>query len=549
MKWQLIPIDQLPDIKSQIKAHRLNSLGSLYYFCKVVLRFHRLTNHLHKEICDGLEKSYIKDIYEIPRDHFKSTICSVGLPMWWSLPFTTDDEDLMYKLGYDAEWMIWMRRAHDQDSRTLIVSEVITNAVKLGSKISQQYENNDFFRGLFPEIIPDSSCVWNANTMTHKRLKGGTPQGEGTYDVIGVGGALQSRHYKRVVQDDLVGRAAANSDVVMADTINYHQLLVGAFDSDPLNPGQSCDELIVGNRWSYRDLNSWVRENEPYFNIVNHSALGGCCAKHPSGQPIFPEEFTVGKLNEFHKRLGVYEYSCQYLNQPVPPGDSHFKKEWLRYYSYSFLSPSDKRATILHEVQEGEVIKDGMPGNLSISLVCDPNHAGNSGRCRHAITVTGVQQSPLRVYLLDVWAESCGYEELISKLYQLAEKFKLRKIWLETVAAQKYLKFHLDYRNKIEKRSLEVKDLKSPNSPNAKAQRIEALEPLFSNKQFWVQRYGQEDFLVEYLSYPYGKTKDIMDTLGYAPQTWVIQASNSEIASFVANNKARLGNRNSVTGY
>lgn len=552
MKWKLIPLDNLTDVKSIIAAHRLNSLGSLYYFCKVVLRLHRLTNHLHREICEGLEKAYIKDVFEIPRDHFKSTICSEGLPMWWALPFTYEDEDLMRKLGYDDEWIRWMRRAHNQNTRTLIVSEVITNAVKLGSRISQHFENNDFFRGLFPEIIPDSSCVWNANTMTQKRLKTGSPHGEGTFDVIGVGGALQSRHYDRIVQDDLVGRSAAYSDLMMQDAINYHKLLVGAFDSDPTRPGQSNDELIVGNRWSYRDLNSWVRENEPYFNFVNHSALGGCCVQHPAGQPIFPEEFTLGKLQEFHQRLGIYEFSCQFLNQPVPPGNSFFKLEWLRHFTYSFISPTDRRAVIMHEVEKGESIKDLMPGNLSISLILDPNHAGNHGRCRHAITITGLQQSPFRVYLLEVWAKSCGYEEMIAKVYELATKWKLNKIWVETVAAQKYLKFHFEYRNKVEKRVLRIEPLKSDTSANAKERRIEALEPIFQNKQFWIQRTGSEDFLLEYLGYPYAKTRDIIDTLGYAPQTWVVQPSASELAAFMENHKSKFtsgGNRNKVTGY
>jgi hypothetical protein len=539
-KWQMIPVAQLKTLREQAQAHRLNALGNLYYFTKFVLRKHRLVEHLHRPICTGLEASYIKDIYEIPRDHFKSTICSESLPMWWALPLTDKDINIIQLLGYSDEFIKYLQRVHNQNTRTLLVSEVIDNAIKLGSRIDQHYKNNDLFRSLFPEIQPDSSCVWNAHSMTHKRTRNVSPQGEGTYDVIGVGGALQSRHYDRIVQDDLVGRKAANSDVVMDDTINYHKLLVGAFDSDPTRPDQSNDELVVGNRWSWRDLNSWIRENEPYFRIVNHSALGGCCPAHQAGQPIFPEEFTVDKLNEFHKRLGTYEFSCQFLNNPTPPGDTFFKEEWLRHYNLEMISINDRRAQIVHEVKQGEVIPNNMPGNLRIGMACDPNHAGNAGRCRHAITVTGLQQNPLRVYLLEVWAEACSTEKFVAKIYQLAERWKLKEVWLETIAAQKYLKVLIDYRNKIEGRKLAIKELKSERSANAKAQRIEALEPIFENGWFWSQRFGQEEFRLEYLSYPHGKTKDILDTLGYAPQTWKIERSAQEIQELIKRNQQAM---------
>ena len=49
------------------------------------------------------------------------------------------------------------------------------------------------FRRLFPEIMPDSSCQWSADTMTHKRNYNGITdpnQGEGTYEFTGVDAAL-----------------------------------------------------------------------------------------------------------------------------------------------------------------------------------------------------------------------------------------------------------------------------------------------------------------------------------------------------------------------
>lgn len=552
-KWRVIPHQSLPSIEAQRLAMRLNALGSSFYFAKVVLRKHRLNDTLHRSMCENIEKTSIKDVIEIPRDHFKSTIYSEMAPMWWALPFGNTERMAMEKLGYSSEYLSWMERAHNQNTRSLLVSEVIDNAIKLGSRIAHHYENNDLFRDLFPEILPDTSCVWTAKSLQHKRTKD-SPNGEGTYDFLGVGGALQSRHYDRAVQDDLVGRSAIDSDAVMEDTINYHRLLLGAFDSIPGKPTEENDELVVGNRWSFKDLNQWIRENETWFHFTTHSATGGCCPVHPVGKCIFPEEWSVEKLQRVQVREGARYYSCQYLNEPISDQEREFRPEWLRFYDVQAVSETDKRAMIIHEVYSGEVIKNVLPGELSITMVVDPNHAGNNGRCRHAITVTGVQHfsknTPQRVYLLDCWAQSCDYHTFVAQIYKMATRWRLSEFWLETVMAQRYLKMYLDYRNKVENIKLKVRELKPDNSANAKDNRIRALNTIFAEGQFWCRRVAHADFQLEYEKFPVGKTKDILDTLAYAPQTWKYNASYREVLDFLHNNRQNMTRTvNSITGY
>src|ERR1700691_6066438 len=294
--WQVLnPLH--PDEKTRRILHRLNTLGSFYYFCTVVLRKNKFQqnpspdSNLHFQMCRVVEKDGLKEVIEIPRDHFKSTVYSECYPMWRALPFTEEDENYMRGMGYGDRFIQWMKFAHNQDVRILLVSEVINNAKKLGSRIAGHYTGNDLFRYLFSEILPGPAETWNDESLHHMRSKEGRIQGEGTYDFIGVGSATQSRHYDIVIQDDLVGRAAFESDTTMQKTIEYHQLLVGAFDAKVGDGGRDNDEIVVGNRWSYKDLNSYIRKNERYYNFTTHSALGGCCSLHPFGTPIFPEAF------------------------------------------------------------------------------------------------------------------------------------------------------------------------------------------------------------------------------------------------------------------
>jgi hypothetical protein len=444
--------------------------------------------------------------------------------MWWALPITQKDVDFFLKLGYSNEFVRWMIEAHNADTRILLVSENITNAAKLGKRIRWHFESNALYRSLFPETLPDTSCIWTNFSLHVKRPKGGTggAHGEGTFDFLGVGGALQSRHYTGgIIEDDLVGRRAIESQSEMDKTIDYHRLLVGAFeneDKDHENP-----ELVVGNRWSYHDLNSYIRETETWFRFTNHGALGGCCSLHPPDTPIFPEEWTFQKLMRAKQRLGAYHFSCQYLNNPAAPDNADFDPHWLNHYTP--YRTEDNRIGIHHEVKGGKVYKDLLTGHLRIAMATDPNHSGNSafGRCRHSIVVVGLSSSG-DFYLLDCWAQASSYDTYIGKIYEMARKWKLRKFGLETVAAQKYLAYHIQYRNRTERIPLRIQELKGEvEAPDGTMSRKKewrirnVLSPIFEQGRFWVQSRHQ-DFLGEYQTFPKGKFCDILDALAYIPQ-------------------------------
>jgi hypothetical protein len=577
--WKMLPpIHNDPTTLRMI--HRLNSQGSLFYFATRVLgksRFQKNPNpeqNLHYQMCKVVEKDGIKDCIEIPRGHYKSTTYTECYSLWRALSFTYEDELYMRALGYGDRWIQWMKYVHNQDIRILLASEVITNASKLGVRLQGHYQNNDIFKHVFPEILPDASCTQNKESFCQMRTKGSTAQGEGTFDFIGVGGALQSRHYDIVIQDDLVGREAYESDVTMAKTIEYHKYLVGAFDAEQDDGGRDNDELVVGNRWSYKDLNSHLREHETYFNFTTHSALGGCCPLHPFGIPIFPESFNYEKLARYRKRLGTYIFSCQYLNAPINPSEVKFKLknlrrfEFVKDHSFTYMDviPFDSsgktrtrtKVNIRHKVLDGDVEEDISPRNLKRYMIVDPNHSGNDGRCRHAITVTGIAEDPRRIYLLDVWAKACGTDEFIGVMLDLAVNvWKLDCIYMETIAAQKYLKYHMDYIIKEKAArdpryaALTIKELQTPKTANAKKMRIEGLGPIFSRGEFWINTVGMEEFIEEFESYPSGRLIDVLDTLGYGPQVWDFDTNTDEIEFEILRRKEQYKRNihNSSVGY
>ena len=568
-QYRLIPTQGLTGEAKRL-AIRFNSFGSLFYFAVKVLGKSKfqltpdVRKNLHLQMCNVVMKDGLKEVIEIPRDHYKSTVYSECFPMWRALPFTEKDELMFLKLGISLLFIEWMKRAHNQDIRLVLVSENITNAIKLGTRISQHYETNDLFKHAFPEIIPDASCTWKTETLHHKRTSKGSVQGEGTFDFAGVGSAIQSRHYDGSIQDDLVGRDALKSEKVMNDTIEYHKLLVGAMDAIHGNAGKDNDEIVVGNRWSYKDLNSHIREEENDFNFTTHSALGGCCDLHPYGTPIFPEAFSVAKLASYKKRLGSYLFSCQFLNFPINPEKVKFEKKNLRYFNFErdynaiaqpFQSPNSQerkqyRIKIRHHVAEGDVEEDIFPRNLKRYMVVDPNHAGNTGRCRHAITVTGISTSPRRVYLLDQWARAIDINTFVQCIFRMAIAWKINTVHIEVNGAQKYLKFHLEYFVQVNKTNpdwagieyIQFADVKSPNTANAKTERIDSIIPITERGELWIDANNKDEFIEEYEAYGNKNGMlDVLDTLGYGPQIWQFPDMDDEaLAALLAARQNRF---------
>lgn len=599
--WNIIPPQNLsPAVQNT--AHRLNAQGDLFYFIKFILRKHRLSNFFHREYCNNLMCWSIKDVNEVPRDHFKTTIGSVGAPIWWALPFNDRDEKLMRALGYGDEWINWMHRAHDQNTRTLIAMEVIKNAWKVGRKISNEYKNNNFFKQLFPEILPDSSCNWSADSMTHKRdfSRPDGNQGEGTYEFTGVDAALQSKHYRRLVFDDLFGKDALKSELVAQSTWEWFQLAVGAFDSDPNDPDAEPDEIVNGNRWSFHDLNWRIRKELPYFRFHTHDAEGGCCINHPAGVPIFPEEWSLKKLNRMRQRLGEYYYSCQFRNKPIPPGGNTFKTEWLRRFAftvttvkkevpktannywkdfhketsalglnalgYDVISADDmiskRHMTIRHEMRNGVLPKDLHTSHLAKMLMLDPNHKGEQGRANHALMLLGINKDPINLYILDGKADTCSREDIMHHAYVMAEKWRVREIWVEISAGQTWCKTAFEVEDKIREQSgkwffRKVNEFKDIRNENAKADRIEDLEPFFRRGQIWICENDNSEFvnkfLEEYNEYPHCATRDILDILGHGIQNLDLsKMSESELELHAMQNQQQLSKfsgRSSITGY
>lgn len=534
IKWEMLDIRLVPQQHKKICV-RLNALGSLFYFAKAIVGFNDMSEVLHYYMCSTMERDIIKQVQEWPRGHLKTSCFSIATPMWWALPFSDDDERVMRGLGYGDEWIRWMHRAHDQNTSTLILSETDTNAQSIGKGISLQYQNNQVFKHYFPEIMPDRSSTWNMSSMMHRR-NGGMDR-EGTYELAGVGSALQSRHYPRIIEDDLWGQDALYSPSEAEKTIEFHKKIPGLFRPDADRPGHMGDNLVVGNRWAVNDLNGWIRKNQTSYAFETHAVDGGCCAMHPKGELIFPRMFNEQKLAELRETYGPTGYAAQMLNNPLDLSNRVFQPEWLQHYAFATAEHpmgalnedgSPKKVTrFKHETFDGHVLPDVYPSQLHRFVIVDLLHDEESktGRSRHAVITLGYLPGKTpRLYILNAWAKRCLYSELTEVIFSRAAKWRVDTAWIEVLAGQDGWMHYFREKNRALgnglKLPLKIEPLKKDRSPAAKDRRIGSLEAPFAALMIYACRMdlGYTDFRVEYDAYKSNETVDLLDVLGYFPQ-------------------------------
>jgi hypothetical protein len=543
--WELIDLRSIPEVHRKA-CFRLNALGSSYFFGRAALNYKDLTPTLHLGMMRSVEVDVLRAVKEYPRAHYKTTCFSIITPMWWALPFTDTDERLMRGLGYGDEWIRWMRRAHDQNTATLILSETDDNAEKMGKEISLHYQNNGVFKNTFPEIMPGKGETWNMASMTHKR--NGNYLREGTYELAGVGKALQSRHYPRIVEDDLFGEKALYSPAEAEFTIEFHRKIPGLYRADSERPDHIGDNLVVGNRWAVNDLNGWIRKNQPGYTFETHAVDGGCCDIHPKGTMIFPEMFSPSKMQELRDSFGPTAFAAQFLNNPQDESNRKFLDDWLKHYRLE-LTPHPngvrdekgnlKMVTALqHDTYDGTVEKDVHLSQLQRFIIVDVLHDEDQkkGRSRHAIMTLGYLPGKRpRLYILSAWAKRCLFDEMTSVLFARADTWRVDTIWVEVLAGQDGWALYFKEKNRNRGgRPLRVEPLKKDRSPGAKERRIDSLEPQFSGGMIYACRgdKGYNDFRTEYDAYKSNQTIDLLDVLGYYPQCVEDVGNREEISDF-----------------
>jgi hypothetical protein len=151
-------------------------------------------------------------------------------------------------------------------------------------------------------------------------------------------------------------------------------------------------------------------------------------------------------------------------------------------------------------------------------MIVDPNQSGAGGRCRHAVIVAAVDAQNNH-YVLETWAEAAGFDAFYDKIFEIAKRWNLHKVGVETIGAQTYIKDHIEFLCATKLYSLRVIELKGAvdledgSVARSKKYRIlGVVQPLAESGRLWVMRSAQS-FMNEYKTFSMKRNSRYVDQL------------------------------------
>lgn len=444
---------------------------SLFFLAKAVLGFSDMIPRIHLPMCDlAQSKDELRILELVPRGCFKSSCVTISLPIWWLI----QEPDGKYFWG--------------PNERILIANAAATNAEHFLRRIEAVFETNELFRWLFPELLPTSKCKWSNKEMEVPRSKSFP---EATIETIGVGGRIVSRHYTKMILDDLIEKEASESETIMKSAIDWFM-----YTEDLLEVPSRDKQIVLGTRWAVDDLYSHIQENDSRFTIYQKQALN-------DGQSHWPERFSTAELLAKQRRDPV-KFALQQQNDPIDPTLVEFQIDWLQYY----VASSDKQI----QLSDGSKVD---PNLLSRVILVDPALSKAKTACDTALVVVGVDHLD-RIFILDVWSKVSSWDVYLEQLADMSAYWG-GKIAIENVLFSRLLEPLL--KPLLQKRGIWAPiELVRPDTN--KTARIRALTPIFAEKRVFIhRRFGK--FIEQYSRFPQHMKKiDILDAFAMGPKVW-----------------------------
>lgn len=323
------------------------------------------------------------------------------------------------------------------------------------SQIKRELERNEDLLQLFPDVLwenPDKDAPsWSLDSGIVVR-RSGNPK-EATVEAHGlVDGQPTSKHFKLMVDDDVVTRESVNTPEQIQKTTEAWEL------ADNLGT-VGGRKWIIGTRYHYADT---------YSEIIERGAAK--LRKHPAthdgtltGTPVL---FTAEEWARRKRDQGPSTVACQLLADPLAGNEAMFDANDLRVYEYR-------------------------PQTLMVYIMVDPAHSMRKGSDHTAMAVVGVDYAGNK-YLLD------GVDHRM----ELVDKWRwMRDLWDRWRDAPGVQGCHVGYerygaisdlqyfqeRMRQERMSFDIQELEWPRSgEGSKNDRVQRLTPDIQNHRFYV---------------------------------------------------------------
>ena len=394
-------------------------------------------------------------IINMPPRHTKSEFASYLLPAWFLGKFP-----------------------HKKVIQTSHTAEL---AVGFGRKV-RNLVDSEVFHEIFPSVAlrADSQAAGRWNTSAG-----------GDYFAIGVGGAVTGKGADILIIDD----PHSEQEAALAE-INpeVYDKVYEWYTSGPrqrLQPGGSI--IIVMTRWSKKDLTGQVlkaaaQRGGDEWEVIEFPAI------LPSGNPLWPEFWSLKELMALKEELPNQKWMAQYMQNPTSEQSAIVKREWWQIWEH-----------------------DHPPSCEFVLQAWDTAFEKNNRADYSACTTWGVfyqeddaGATQANIILLNAFRDRLEFPSLKKKAIEEFKEWDPDSIIVEKKASGSPLIYEM------RSMGIPVQEF-TPSKGNDKISRLNAVSDIFASGRVWVPNTRwAEEVVDEVASFPGGEHDDYVDSVSLA---------------------------------
>jgi predicted phage terminase large subunit-like protein len=442
--------DQLAEYENSIKREKAQ--GDFAAFVKEMWpgfidgRHHKVMAKKFEEIATGKLKRLI---INMPPRHTKSEFASFMLPAWF--------------LGlYPGKKII-------QCSNTAEL------AVGFGRKVRNLVDSEQYAK-IFP----------NVNLRSDSKAAGRwATNASGEYFAIGVGGTVTGKGADLLIIDDPHSEQEA---ALAANDPSVFDKVYEWYTSGPrqrLQPGGSI--VVVMTRWAKRDLTgkilqSMIDKDGEHWEVVNFPAI------LPSGNPLWPEFWSLTELEALQLELPASKWNAQYQQSPTSEEGAIVKREWWKEWK------EDKPPTCEFIIQSWD------------TAFTKSERSDYSACTTWGVFYLNENPNDPNVILLDAFKRRMEFPELKEKAFNHYKEWEPDAFIVEAKASGAPLIFEL------RAMGIPVSEF-TPSRGNDKMVRINSVADLFASGKVWAPSTRWADELIEEMAaFPNSDHDDLVDS-------------------------------------
>ena len=462
--------------KAELDYMRERGKRDLYYLCKVILGYTKLTSRVHQPICDFFvqkddsrtfnQQDSIKNrLLLFPRGHFKTTI-DIADKIQWILNFP--------------------------DVRILFMSGKLELAERMVYEMKQHFQGNQIFRLVYPEFCPaEGQDFGNASEFVVPNRK--AIKREPTVSIATTDSVKAGSHYDIIACDDLVNEVnSLTREQIQKVVESFH------YTTPLLDPGGYRD--VIGTRYDYSDLYGSLIKNDQDYRMLIRSAW----AVKPDGTKdiLFPELFcddttvSADKQNlSAIQRNNPYIFNCQYLNNPINTDTQHFTPDLMQRH----IIPLQQ-----------------VPAGLRYFMTWDLGFTAKS-TSDYSVGAIGGFDTQGRLFITDIIRGRFSASQIVDMMIHGYKKWPVKRVGIEEAGGSGLLAPAIEAKTRMLRMYMPVDWLKVKRNKDAKVTRVEGLEALLKeNKLYFSASIPYiEDLILEFTQFPKYEHDDIPDSIAY----------------------------------